>query len=125
MDYLQLIKDKQQAAYRLVIESDRLTNEKHREDNSKIDDIMHKRPAYEVGQWVRVYDVQHTLSTGTGYTLLDKEAIEERIAAKFANKWTDPFKILGVGPCKVGQNIAGSKLSYLDMPHDNQTNPRV
>ena len=44
------MKDKQQAAYRLVIESDRLTKEKHRENHSEIDDIMHKRPVYEVGQ---------------------------------------------------------------------------
>ena len=125
LDNLQLMKDKQQAAYRLVIDSDRLTKEKHRENNSKIDDTMHKRPMYEVGQWVWVYDVQHTLSTATGQTSLDREAIEELIKEKLANKWMGPSTILGVGPCKVGQKVVGSKLLYLDMPHDNQTNPRV
>ena len=93
MDYLQLLRGKQQAAYRLVIENNRLTKEKHRENNSKIDDIMHKRPVYVVGQWVWVYDVQHTLSTATSQKPLDKEAIEECIKAKLANKWTGPFKI--------------------------------
>ena len=117
------MKDKQQAAYRLVIESNRSTKEKHRENNSKIDDIMHKRPVYEVGQWVWVYDVQHTLPTATGQKSLHKEAIEERSKAKSVNKWTGPFKILGVGPCKVERKVVGSKLLYLDMPHDNQTPP--
>ena len=88
------IKDKQQAAHRLIIESGRLTKEKHRENKSKMDDIMHNCPVYEVGQWVWVYDVQHTLSTATGQKSLDKKAIEERIKAKLANKWTSPFRIL-------------------------------
>ena len=83
------------------------------------------RDRYEVGQWVWVYDVQHTLSTATGQTSLDREAIEELIKEKLANKWMGPSTILGVGPCKVGQKVVGSRLLYLDMPHDNQTDPRV
>ena len=67
LDYLQLMKDKQQAAYRLVIESDRLTKEKHRENNSKIDDTMHKRPMYEVGQWVWAVSYTHLTLPTTPY----------------------------------------------------------
>ena len=43
---------------------------------------MHKRPVYEVGQCVWVYDEQHTLATATDQRALDKEAIEQRIKAK-------------------------------------------
>ena len=115
------MKDKQQAAYRLVIESDRWTKEKHRENNSKINNIMRKRPVYEVGQWMWVY----TLSTATGQKSLDKEAIEEYAKTKLPNKWTESLKTLGVGPWKVGQKVVRPKLLYLDMPHDNPANPRV
>ena len=123
LDYLQRITDEQQAAYRLVFESDRLTKEKRRQNNSKIDDIMQKRPVYQVSQWVWVSDVQHTLSTATGQKSLGKEAMEERIRARSANKWTGPFNIFRVGPCKVGPKVKRSKLLYLDMSHDNQTDP--
>ena len=71
LDYLQLMRDKQREAFNLVRESDRMTKE-HRQNNAKIDDIMHKRPMYEVGQWVWVYDEQHTLATATGQRALDK-----------------------------------------------------
>ena len=54
-----------------------------------------------------------------------KEAIEKRIKAKLANKWTGPDKILGVGPCRVGQRFVGPKLLHLDMPFKNMANPRV
>ena len=124
LDYLHLMKDKQQEAYRLVIESERLTKEKHRKNSEKIDDIMHKRPVYEVGQWVWIYDVQHILSTASNQKALDKTPIGH-IQAKVANKRTGPFKILGVAPCTLGERIVGSKLLYLDMPYDNTTNPRV
>ena len=119
------MRDKQREAFNLVRESDRMTKEKHRQNNAKIDDIMHKRPVYEVGQWVWVYDEQHTLATATGQRALDKEAIEQRIKAKLANKWTGPYKILGVGPCRVGQRFVGPKLPYLELPFQNMANPRV
>ena len=106
-------------------EIDRMTKEKHRQKNAKIDDIMHKRPVYEVGQWVWVYDEQHTLATATGQRALDKEAIEQRIKTKLANKWTGPYNILGVGPCRVGQRFVGPELLYLEMPFQNMTNRPV
>lgn len=125
LDYLQLMKERQVKAYRLVVESDRLTKEKHRANNEQIDNTITKRPAFEVGNWVWIYDVQHTLSTATGDPKLDKNAIQQRIKAKLANKWTGPFKVLGVGPGEVEGKMVGAKLLYLDLPHDNKTNPRV
>ena len=47
---------------------------------------MHKRPVYEVVQWVWVYDEQHTLATVIGQRAQDKEAIEQRIKAKIETK---------------------------------------
>ena len=90
-----------------------------------MDDIMHKRPVYEVGRWVWRYDQQNTLATATGQRALDKEAMEERIQAKLASKWTSHFKILGVGPCRVGQRFVGPKLLHIDMPFQNITTPRA
>lgn len=44
-----------------IIESDDITKEKHRQTNAKNDDTMRKRPVYEVGHSVWVYDVKHTM----------------------------------------------------------------
>lgn len=71
LDSLQLMKDRQVKAYRLVVESDKLTKEKHRANNEQIDNTITKRPIFEVGNCVWVYDVQHTLSTATGDRKLD------------------------------------------------------
>ena len=123
LDDLQLMRDEQREALNLVRENDRTTKEKHCQNNTKNDDIMHKRPVYEVGQSVWVYDEQHTLATATGQRALDKEAIEQRIYSQLANKWTGPYKILRVGPCRVGQRFVGPKLLHLDMPFRNMMKP--
>ena len=43
------MEDNQREAFDLVRESDRITKEKHGHNNAKIDDVLHKRPVYEVG----------------------------------------------------------------------------
>ena len=125
LDYLQLMRDKRHEALNFGRESDRMIKKKHRQNNAKIADIMHKRPVYEVGQWMWVYNEQHTLKAATGQRVLDKEAIKQRIKVKLANMRTGPYKILGVGPCRVGQRFVRPKLLYLDMPFQNMTKPRV
>ena len=122
LDYLHLMKDRQTRAYELVKESDRLMKAKHRANNEKIDNAF--RPTFAAGQWVWVYDVQYTLSTANGIPSLDREAVQQRIKAKLANKW-GLFKILGVGPCAVDEHEIGPNLLYLDLPKDSRTNRRV
>lgn len=125
LDYLQLMKERQVKAYELVAEKDRLTKEKHRANNEKLDNIVTKRPHYEPGMWVWCYDAQHTIRTGGVDKATDKKAASNRIKAKLASLWTGPFKILAVGPCRFEEKEIGAKLLYLDMPFDNKTNPRV
>ena len=123
LDYLHLMKARQTRTYELVKENDRLMKAKHRANHEKIDNAF--RTTFAAGQWVWVYDVQHTLSTANGIPSLDREAVQQRIKAKLANKWVGPFKILGVGPCAVDEHEIGPNLLYLDLPKDSRTNRRV
>ncbi|CAB1118926.1 unnamed protein product [Ectocarpus sp. CCAP 1310/34] len=50
LDYLQLTKDRQARAYQLVVESDRLTKEKHRANNEQLDNAITKRPNFSAGE---------------------------------------------------------------------------
>ncbi|CAB1111159.1 unnamed protein product [Ectocarpus sp. CCAP 1310/34] len=51
LDYLHLTKDRQARAYQLVVESDRLTKEKHRANNEQLDNAITKRPNFSAGGW--------------------------------------------------------------------------
>ena len=91
-----------------------------------------KTPSFTVSQTKQFYHCFGCGANGSAIGFLMefehlsfREAIEELIKEKLANKWMGPSTILGVGPCKVGQKVVGSRLLYLDMPHDNQTDPRV
>lgn len=125
MDYLKSLGTRQPDAYRLVAEGDRLKKKRHRAANEQIINAVRKRPVYEVGQWMWVYDDQHTLATAVGDKGADALAVQRRIKGKLANEWVGPCKVLGVGPCEVEGHCVGPKLSFLDMPYDKTTNPRV
>ena len=64
-----------------------------------------------------IYSTRCQLHQVRHHYLVVKEAIEESIKGKLANKWTGPFEILGVGRCKVGQNVAGSKWFFYCRVH--------
>lgn len=124
LDYLQLMKGEQPAAYRLVVESDRLTNEKEELNSRKIDDGIHKIP--NVRGWSMGLDTQRpTHVKSCNRTEISSQENRSTQKEKLAKKWTGPFKSLGVGPCKMRERIEGPKLQYLDTSDDKQTNLRV
>ena len=56
MQYLKEVREKQTKAYRLVREEDKITKEKNKEKNEKVQEIVGKREKIEKDDWVLVYD---------------------------------------------------------------------
>ena len=63
--YLELMRDRQVRAYRLVREEDRLIKAKHQAANEKVDAAMNNRMKFVAGDWARVYG-DHSTITGGG-----------------------------------------------------------
>ena len=76
---------------------------------------MNRRPQFEVGDWVRVYDDKSPITGGGKHVLKTSEADfrskKFALTAKRAHCWTGPYQILFVGPGttssneKVGPNV--------------------
>lgn len=69
MDYLDLMKDRQVKAYNLVREEDRLMKAKHEKNNQILHLLVNKKPRFEVGDWVLVYDDKSTIAGGGQHVL--------------------------------------------------------
>ena len=59
LDFLQLMRERQNRAYELVRKEDFLIKAKHRAANEKLNSIFRQRPNFAAGQWVRVYDEEY------------------------------------------------------------------
>ena len=64
LDYLELMRDRQVEAYKLVKEEDRLIKARHEANNEHLAELINRRPEFEVGGWVWVYDGKRTNRRG-------------------------------------------------------------
>ena len=111
LDYLELMRDRQVKAYELVKEEDRLIKARHEANNKHLAEPINRRPKFEVGGWVWVYDGKRTITGGGKHVLKTSEADfrskKFTSTAKLAQCWTGPYKILFVGPATTSSNEKG------------------
>ena len=113
--YCDLARDRQQRAYEIVREQHALTIARVNERNSALSDALLRRPIYSTGVWVWIYN-----TAATFHQRLQKSADIKVLKEKLSLNWTEPFKILAVGPSSAtdtpdGRPL-GDKLLYLDLP---------
>ena len=85
--------------------------------NSALADALRPAPSFATCGWAWVYNSASTIRQGV------KANTDAKILkVKLALNWTDPYKILVVGPCSAaeipGGSPLGSNLLYLDLPFD-------
>ena len=123
LDYLELMRDRQVRAYRLIREEDRLIKAKHQANNEKIYAAMNNRTKFVVGDWAWVYDDHSTITGGGKHVLKPAEGSSARksfaLISKLAHCWSGPYKVLCVGPGKMsdGREV-GPKLILLEIRTD-------
>ena len=61
-DYLELMRDRQVKAYESVKEEDGLIKARHEANNERLAELINRRPKFEVGDWVWVYDDKSTIN---------------------------------------------------------------
>ena len=92
MDYLELMRDRQRKAYELVKEEDRLIKARHEAANENLAELITRRPKFEVGGWVWIYDDKSTISKGGSHVLKtsekDSHSRKFALTAKLAQCWT-------------------------------------
>ena len=120
LDFLQLMRERQHRAYKLVRKEDFLIKAKHQATNEKFNSIFRQRPNFAAGQWVWVYDDKRTISGGGKHVL--KAPVEGStrksfaLVSKLVHCWTGPYKVLLVGPGKAPDgDLVGRNLLLLDM----------
>lgn len=64
LENLDSIRDRQIRAYELVRQEDKLIKAKHEADNAKLISIVHRRPKFESGEWVWIYDDKIMVTVG-------------------------------------------------------------
>ena len=69
LDFLQLMRERQNRAYKLARKEDFLIKAKHKVANVKLNSIIRQRPNFAAGQWVWVYDDKSTISGGGKHVL--------------------------------------------------------
>ena len=133
LDYLELMRDRQVKAYELVKEEDRLIKARHEANNKHLAELINRRPKFEVGDWVWVYDDKSTITGGGKHVLKTSEADfrskKFALTAKLAQCWTGPYKILFVGPGTTSRNEkVGPNLILIEVRKDEpgrEINARV
>ena len=69
LDFLQLMRERQNRAYKLMRKEDFLIKAKHKAANKKLNSIFQQRSNFAARQWVRVYDDKSTISGGGKHVL--------------------------------------------------------
>ena len=91
LGYLELMRDRQVKAYELVKEEDRLIKARHEANNEHLAEVINRRPKFEVGDWVWVYN-DKTLTGGGKHVLKTSEADfrskKFSLTAKLAQCWS-------------------------------------
>ena len=92
-----MMRDRQVKAYELVKEEDRLIKARHEASNEHLAEVINRRPKFEVGDWVWVYN-DKTLTGGGKHVLKTSEADfrskKFALTAKLTQCWTGPCKNL-------------------------------
>ncbi len=112
LEYCDLARERQRLAYQLVREHHAISSSRLARVNKKVSDVFHKKPLFEAGSWVWVYNSVLTAQQS-------KSADEDRaLKSKLSLNWTGPFKVLKVGPCDSAPDgkPLGDKLLYLELP---------
>ena len=64
LEYLQLMRDRQIKACELVRQEDFLIKSKHECNNEALEETLNRRPTWNAGDWVFVYDTKGTIMSG-------------------------------------------------------------
>ena len=132
LDFLQLMRERQNRAYELVRKEDLLIKAKHHAADEKLNSIFRQRPNFAAGQWVWVYDDKSTISGGGKHVLKAPADGSSRksfaLVSKLAHCGAGPYKVLLVGPGKAPDgDLVGRNLLLLDTSHEDsrRINARV
>ena len=124
LDFLQLMRERQDRAYELVRKEDFLIKAKHHAANEKLNLIFRQRPNFAAGQWVWVYDDKSTISGGGKHVLkapVDRSSRKSfALVSKLAHCGTGPYRVLLVGPGKAPDgDLVGRNLLLPDTSHED------
>ena len=89
------MRDRQVKAYDLVKQEDYLIKSRHEANNEELEETLHRRQKWEVGDWVFVYDTKGTIISGGSAV---RDGASSAISSKLSHSWKGPYKILVVGP---------------------------
>ena len=124
LDFLQLMRERQNRAFELVRKEDFLIKAKHHAANDKLKSIFRQRPNLVAGRWVWVYDDKGTISGGGKHVLKAPADGSSRksfaLVSKLTHCGTGPYKVLLVGPGKApDSDLVGRNLLLLDTSHND------
>ena len=95
MDYLELTRDRQVKAYKLVRDEDRIIKARREANNEHLAELFNRRPTFRVGDWVWVYDDNGAITGGRKHVLETSEADfrskKFALTAKLAQCWTGTY----------------------------------
>ena len=103
--YCDLATDRQQRAYGIVRDHHVLTVARVEHRNSALSDALRAVSKFAVPGWVWVYNTTATSRQGVK-TDTDAEVLKVKILLN----WTDPYKVLVVGPCTLADTPDGSPM---------------
>ena len=103
--YCDIATDRQQRAYDIVREHPALTVGSVNRRNSALSDARRPAPKFTVSGWTWVYNVVATIRQGA-----KPDTIAKVLKARLSLNWTDPYKVLAVGPCSLTDAPDGSPL---------------
>ena len=115
--YCDLATDRQDRANNIVRAHHALIVSRVNRRNSDLADALRPAPNFGTGGWAWVYNSASTIRQGVKANTDGKV-----LKAKLALNWTDPYKVLAVGPCSAAEtpdgSPLGSNLLCLDLPSD-------
>ena len=88
MSYRDLARARQRKAFTLVREQHAITASRLERSNTALYNLMHKRPSWEIGDWVWIYNSVSTIRQGT-----DRASNATALKTKLSLNWTGPFQI--------------------------------